>query len=168
MLAATDPNLIIGSLALAGLGLWLFWRLIVWVRDAPVTPDPWDAAVAQKLAEPETSEVCPHCSTPQSPTAWFCPHCGRAVGPYNNLMPFVQVFSEGEVWRNGTQNRLRKSRLIVTGYFLISLNFFATAILTARGSVMIGLMILAAVFSFWLALYKNYHRAGAQQGNGQP
>jgi hypothetical protein len=121
MFAAIDPDMLIAYFAIGGLGCVCFWRLIVWVRDAPTTPDPWDAAVEQKLAEVETPQTCPHCSTPQSPTAWFCPHCGRAVGPYNNLMPFVQIFSEGEVFRNGTSGRFRNRRLIMIGYFLLGL-----------------------------------------------
>ena len=121
MFAISDPNLLIAGFAVSGLVLAGLWRLIAWVRDAPVTPDPWDAEVEQKLSEPETPEVCPHCSTPQSPTAWFCPHCGRAVGPYNNLMPYVQVFSEGEVFRNGTSGRLGNRPLIAIGFFLIIL-----------------------------------------------
>lgn len=120
MFATTDPNLIVGELAVTGLVVFALWRLIVWVRDAPTHPDPWDAATEQKLAEPETAEVCPHCSTPQPPTAWFCAHCGRAVGPYNNLMPYVNCFSEGEVFRNGVAGRFRKRPLILAGFILVS------------------------------------------------
>lgn len=124
MIAASDPNMIIAGFAAGGLVLAGLWRFVGWIRDAPVTPDPWDAEVEQKLSEPETPEVCPHCSTPQSPTAWFCPNCGRAVGPYNNLMPFVQVFSEGEVFRNGTSGQFRNRPVILIGYFLITLGTF--------------------------------------------
>ena len=78
MFAASDPNMIVAGFAIAGLAVGAFWRLIVWVRDAPVKPDPWDASVEQQLED--APEACPHCSTPQAPNAWFCPHCGRAVG----------------------------------------------------------------------------------------
>lgn len=128
MIAASDPYQIIGGLGIAFLLLAGVWRLIAWVREAPVKPDPWDAEVEQKLSEPETAEVCPHCSTPQPPTAWFCRNCGKAVGPYNNLMPFVNVFSEGEVLRNGTSGRFRSRPFIIAGYLLLSLaaySFFA-------------------------------------------
>ena len=121
MLATSDPNLIIGGLALAGLLLACLWYLIAWVRNAPVKPDPWDAAVDQKLAEPETPESCTHCSTPQPPGTWFCPHCGCATGTYNNVMPFLYLFSEGEVWRNGVHNRIQARPLIIIGYLLYSL-----------------------------------------------
>jgi len=124
MLAGNDPNLLIGELGLCGLVTAAFWRLVAWVRDAPATPDPWSAEVEQKLSEPDAVEVCPHCLTEQTSTAWFCPRCGRAVGPYNNLMPYINVFSQGEVLRNGTSGRLRKSPLILIGYFLISVGMF--------------------------------------------
>jgi len=128
MFASSDPYQVIGGLAIGGLLIAALWRLIVWVREAPVKPDPWDAEVEQKLSEPDAAEICPHCSTPQPPTAWFCRHCGKAVGPYNNLMPFVNVFSEGEVLRNGTTGRFRNRPLVLIGYFLITLGinpFFA-------------------------------------------
>jgi hypothetical protein len=124
MIAASDPNMIIAGFAVGGLVFAAFWRFIVWIRDAPDRPDPWDAVVEQQLSEPEAQEVCPHCFTEQPPTAWFCAHCGSAVGPYNNMMPYVQVFSEGEVFRNGTSGRFRNRPLILTGYFLITLGTF--------------------------------------------
>jgi hypothetical protein len=39
-------------------------------------------------------------------------------------MPYVQVFSEGEVFRNGTSGRFRKRPLILIGYFLMTLVTF--------------------------------------------
>jgi hypothetical protein len=121
MIAVTDPNMIIAGLAAGGLLLVGMWRLIAWVREAPVKPDPWDAEVEKQLADPDTPQVCPHCLTEQPPTAWFCACCGSAVGPYNNLMPYVQVFSEGEVFRNGVSGRFRNRPLIIIGYMLIML-----------------------------------------------
>jgi hypothetical protein len=125
MFAVSDPDLFVAQIAIGGLVLAGFWRLIVWVRNAPIRPDPWDAEFEQKMQDPDTPETCHHCSTPQPPGAWFCSHCGRAVGPYNNLMPYVQVFSEGEVFRNGTSGRFRNRPLILVGYFLISLGMFS-------------------------------------------
>jgi hypothetical protein len=40
-------------------------------------------------------------------------------------MPYVQVFSEGEVFRNGTSGQFRNRPLILVGYFLISLGMFS-------------------------------------------
>ena len=124
MAAVSDPNLIVGGFGLGLLALALFWRLIAWIREAPRTPDPWDAEVEQELQDPDLQQICHRCMTPQEPDAWFCKHCGAAVGPYNNLMPFLYVFSEGEVLRNGVSDRLRKRPLIVIGYFLLLLGMF--------------------------------------------
>jgi hypothetical protein len=171
MFAFSDPNLIIAALALGGLVLAALWWLIGWVRDAPVTPDPWDLAVEQKLQEPETPEVCPHCLTEQPPTAWFCKRCGRAVGPYNNVMPYLQIFSEGEVFRSGTSERLRKSPLILIGYLLLSLNFVAFVFFQPAGSWLFGVLILLGLFSYWSSLLENLKRSKdepADQGQDDP
>jgi len=108
----------------AGLGLFFLllaglWRFILWIREAPLKADPWDAEVERKLEEPEAVEVCHHCLTRQPSNAWFCEHCGSAVGPYNNLMPYLNVFSEGEVLRNSTTGRLRNRPFILIGNFLV-------------------------------------------------
>jgi hypothetical protein len=151
MIATSDPNLMVGGFGLGLLALAALWRLIVWVRDAPQTPDPWDAEVEQKLQEPETREICHRCLTPQEPCAWFCKQCGAAVGPYNNLMPFLNVFSEGEVLRNGVGGRFRNRPLIVIGYFLITLGIFP---------------FLAPIY--WLSLLLNLKRPPGRQESAEP
>lgn len=162
MLAVADPNMIVAELGLAVLVVAAFFRFLLWIREAPVTPDPWDAAVEQKLSEPETPEVCSHCSTPQPPDAWFCEGCGRAVGPYNNVMPFLDVFSEGEVLRNGTTERLRNSWLIPAGYFLMSLNLLAAIIVRPFDSEAVRLLLVAAFLSYWIPMMKNWSRSKAE------
>jgi hypothetical protein len=165
MFAASDPNLMVGGFAICGLVLYALWGLIEWVRRSPVSPDPWDAQV--DLNTNEAQEICPHCSTPQPPTAWFCEHCGRAVGPYNNLMPYLQVFSEGEVFRNGTNDRMRKSPLIVIGYFLISFNFLIMVITAASISILLSFALLLCMVSFWFALLKNINRSDQESNDLQ-
>jgi len=137
MAAVSDPNLIVGGFGLGLLALAVLWRFIAWIRDAPRTPDPWDAAVEEELKDPDIQQVCHRCLTPQEPDAWFCKHCGASVGPYNNLMPFLYVFSEGEVLRNGVGGRFRNRPLIVIGYFLLTLAIFP---------------LLAPVYLVWLWL----------------
>jgi ribosomal protein L40E len=144
--AASDPNLMIGGLTVGGLVIAGLWQLIVWVRDAPATPDPWDAEVEQKLSEPEAVEVCHRCFTEQPDNAWFCARCGSAVGPYNNLMPYVCIFSQGEVFRNGVEGRVRPNSWTTIGYLFYSLanyNFFAPI--------------------YWLSFFKNQQRLKAEQ-----
>ena len=166
MLGTVDPNLLIGELGIAVLFVAAIWYLIEWVRNAPVKSDPWDSQVNQEIENAQ--EICPHCSTPQPPTAWFCEHCGRAVGPYNNLMPYVNVFSEGEVLRNGTQDHLRKSPLIVLGYFLISFNFFVTAVINFHRAFIAGMLMMAGLILFWRAIFRNFQRPDEESKSRQP
>ena len=58
------------------------------------------------------------------------------------MMPYVHVFSEGEVFRNGTSGRLRKSPLILIGYVLISLGTY---------------WFLAPIY--WFSLLLNWNRS---------
>jgi hypothetical protein len=128
MADTSDPNIIVGELALSGLAIIFLWRFMVWAREIPTTPDPWGEEIEKKLHEPEAVEICHLCLTPQHSHTWFCEHCGSAVGPYNNWMPYVCIFSQGEVLRNGVTNRLRASPLIIIGYLVYSLfNYFVFA-----------------------------------------
>ena len=96
-----------------------------WIRSARPTPEPWGQEAQQTMDPPEASEVCRHCSTPQEPSAWFCPYCGCAVGPYNNLMPYVSVFSQGEMLRAGVVDKMKPTPMIFIGYLLVSLSSYA-------------------------------------------
>ena len=94
-----------------------------WLRaSSPSTPDPWPEEVASAVSDPEVQPLCHRCLTPHPDEGWFCPVCGAAVGPYNNYMPYLQIFSEGEVLRAGVTDHYRRSALVVTGYVLLSLS----------------------------------------------
>jgi hypothetical protein len=130
---------VIGGLAI--------YRLIVWVRAAPLKPDPWSAELETELQGSGGVPVCHHCFTPCPPRGWFCENCGCAVGPYNNWMPFVNIFSEGEVFRNGVADKIRASPLTVAGYLLSSLSNY---------------LVFAPVY--WYFLFKNLKRFRAETG----
>jgi hypothetical protein len=119
MFAVSDPDLFVAQIAIGGLVLAGFWRVIVWVRNAPVRPNPWGAEFEQKMQDPDTPETCHHCSTPQPPGAWFCEHCGRVINSYNNWTPYVYSFSDGSVFRSNESGRLRVRWIIVVGYLLL-------------------------------------------------
>ncbi|MDD5139644.1 MAG: hypothetical protein PHY43_05210 [Verrucomicrobiales bacterium] len=106
MIEPNNPNQIVSGLGLAGLLLAGLWRLAVWVRTAPVTPNPWSAEIEASLQADDATPICHRCLTPHSELAWFCEHCGSAVGTYNNWMPYIYVFSQGEVLRNGVTDKL--------------------------------------------------------------
>jgi hypothetical protein len=81
------------------------------------------------------------CLIPQEDNAWFCPECGSAVGPYNNYMPFVVVFSKGEVLRAGVNDKFRPSFFIVCGFVVYALTQYA---------------VFAPIY--WYFMYQNFRR----------
>jgi hypothetical protein len=103
------------------------YRFVVWVRNAPCTVDPWGKEIDEAINRDDAVEVCHHCFTPQRHNGWFCPECGAIVGPYCNYMPYLYIFSEGEVLRAGVYERIRRSPLIGIGYLLFSAGLFAVA-----------------------------------------
>ena len=94
-------------------------------KSAPLPPDPWspddDAAARSDDALP----LCPRCLTPQKGTGWFCPKCGSSVGPYNNLMPYVSIYSIGEVARAGVGDDVPRNWLTRIGYVLFAVSAYA-------------------------------------------
>ncbi|MSU57662.1 MAG: hypothetical protein EXS35_05690 [Pedosphaera sp.] len=132
---------VIGILTVMTVAAFALWRILDWIKRSPTHPDPWDSETGQAVQEDDAVPVCHRCLTPVPPGHWFCETCGCAVGPYNNYMPYLQIFSEGEVLRNGTQAKLRFNALIVAGYVLCSLNF----------------LILAPVY--WFFLFRNLRRS---------
>jgi hypothetical protein len=141
MAGTVDPNLMVGELAMGGFVLVGLWRLIVWIRHAPHTPDPWGFEVEESLQQADATPICHRCLTPHQTDARFCEHCGSAVGTYNNWLPYIYIFSQGEVLRNGVTDKLRARPLTVIGYLIYSLgNYF----------------ILAPVY--WFFFFKNLKR----------
>jgi hypothetical protein len=120
-----DPDHLIGEIGLAVLAFGFLWRFFEWAGHPPTSPDPWDKEIEKAVHEPEAVEVCHRCFDPVTPNSWFCEHCGCAVGPYNNLMPYICVFSQGEVLRNGVNDKLPQNTIIVAGYLLFSLCMFS-------------------------------------------
>jgi hypothetical protein len=136
----------IGIVAIVAIGGWLAFRLLQRWFSAPVSPDPWGPEVADALDQPDATAVCPHCQCPSERTRWFCPECGRAVGDYNNLNPYLYLFSMGEVLREGTTGRVRKSWLTIVGFVFLSL---------------IEYTLLAPVY--WFLLFRNLSRQRGPQ-----
>ena len=85
-------------------------------------PDPWPAELDAAVRAPDAIPVCHHCTTPCSLPVWFCPACGASVGPYNNILPFVRIFSSGEVLRSGLQPTARFTLLTVPGYIFLAMH----------------------------------------------
>lgn len=138
----------VAILALAAVGVYRCFR---WIMEAPRTADPWGRETDEAVNSQEAVPVCHHCLTPQQHNGWFCPECGATVGPYSNYMPYIYVFSQGEVLRAGVGERLRRSPIITVGYILLSLGLFAFA---------------APIY--WFFLFKNLRRNDASSPSPLP
>jgi hypothetical protein len=125
---------------LAILGL-VIYRVVLWVMGANRTVNPWGGEVDAALDQDDAVPLCNHCLAPQQHNGWFCPECGATVGPYCNYLPYIYIFSQGEVLRSGVTERLRRTPLIVIGYILFSLGVYAIA---------------APIY--WIFLFKNLRR----------
>ena len=100
-------------------GFWLVDKLREWWRQPPPS-DPWDAEIDDAVRQPNAVSLCPRCLEPQAHSKWFCPLCGTAVGPYNNWMPYLWIFSLGEWLLSGLSPRAKFTKLTITGYILLA------------------------------------------------
>jgi hypothetical protein len=138
----TNPNtMTIETLVSYGILAAAVYGVTRWIKSAKTTPDPWGADVEERIRDPQTPFLCHRCLIPQQPDEWFCPVCGSAVGPYNNYMPFVVVFSQGEVLRAGVNDKFRPSFVIVSGFVLYAILQYA---------------VFAPIY--WYFLYQNIRR----------
>lgn len=121
------------------LGKVIAEKVYAWLHPPLVYP--WSQELNDEVRQPDSHAVCPHCFTPQEGTEWFCPECGAATGPYNNIMPYIYIFSVGEGARAGVRGRLKRSPL--NAVFLILFGLLEYAIF--------------APF-FWFRIYRNWKR----------
>jgi hypothetical protein len=84
-------------------------------------PTPWSDEIQEGVQRPDAVQICHHCLTPQEHPGWFCQKCGAATGPYNNCMPFINVFSTGEVLRAGVDPKINLPRWVRPTYWLVGL-----------------------------------------------
>jgi len=96
-------------------------RLVRWIQRAAPRPDPWDKEIEEAVQAEDAVPLCPHCLAPQEPETWFCAECGCSVGPYNNVNPYLYLFSLGDLFRAGVFGRVRRSPSVVVGFLLLSL-----------------------------------------------
>jgi hypothetical protein len=114
-------NARLGLVVLVIITTVLLHSLARWWRGGVLKPDPWETVTGEGAQLDESAvELCHRCFEPQEPGNHFCPKCGAATGPCNNWMPYEQLFSIGEVLRNGTNGSVKRTPLTVAGYLLLS------------------------------------------------
>ena len=157
------PVRVLTILIIVGL---IVWQIILRWRKITPQPDPWDSEIENSVQQSDAVEVCHRCFTLQPDNAWFCEHCGSAVGPYNNLMPYVKVFSEGEVYRNSMSDKHRSNALVAIGYALIFIPTYVGLMVVMS----FGIKIMATVYCgfFWFLLFKNFKRQHAEKISNEP
>jgi hypothetical protein len=148
---ATAGERTIAVLAVLGICAVFLYRILRWIMSGPCTPDPWDLQTESPVDLDEAIPLCDQCLAPQQHNGWFCPECGATVGPYSNYLPFVYVFSQGEVLRAGTSGRLRRSPLITLGLVISSFVMFA----------------VVAPF-YWFRLFKTLHQSDEGSASATP
>ena len=79
----------------------------------PLYEDPWSPEDDAAAKHPAASKLCLRClqPIPPAPQVWFCPNCGAATGDCNNSMPFLYIFSMGELLRRGVVGKPEKGFL---------------------------------------------------------
>jgi hypothetical protein len=120
------------------LGRLLVRKVLDWWNE-PLTY-PWPEELNEGVQQPDSALLCHHCFTPQQHPGWFCPECGAATGPYNNCLPYIYIFSIGEVARAGVSSKLKWSILTTAGLILFSLNY----------------TVFAPIY--WFRMYRNWKR----------
>ncbi|MDB6026224.1 MAG: hypothetical protein JWM68_2447 [Verrucomicrobiales bacterium] len=135
-----------GAVALLIVGALCLWRTMRWIRTGPLRPDPWDSATEASVQSAEAVPVCRHCFAPQMEHVHFCSECGTSVGDYNNLLPYVNLFSVGESMRTGSSGKYRITPVTTVGYFLWSMTEYS---------------VFAPVY--WFFLIRNVRRISNEQ-----
>ena len=140
---APDKVQTLAVLVILGICGVVIYRFVLWVMKAPRTVDPWGKETEEAVSDEKAVAVCLHCLAPQEHNGWFCPECGATVGPYCNYLPYIYIFSQGEVLRAGVTERIRRSKLITIGFLLFS-----------------SYMYVVAAPVYWFFLFRNLRRSG--------
>lgn len=121
-------------------------------------------------------QVCPNCTTPNSPYARFCRECGAPLNPLTGFDPMGRIYSRGFVYRKAATKRVSKMTVVLLWlllapgpvvYFVHMLHRVVSDVGEGRltaGRLLLGLLWLAGIAVLpGLLLYRvtaNYLRQG--------
>jgi hypothetical protein len=151
----TPGEYTIAVLVIFGISAVAVYRMILWVAEAPLTIDPWDKEIDAAANREDAIPLCHHCLTGQEHNGWFCPECGSTVGQYSNYMPYIYVFSQGELLRAGVTEKFRRSTLIRVGFMLFSLTMYMS-------------LFFFPVILYWVNLFDNLNRTDTPATENAP
>jgi hypothetical protein len=116
-----DSTRLIGFYGIALVALGGVWLFVQWLMRSPKIPDPWSSEVAEEMECESARPLCAHCLSSYGKLQHFCSECGAPVGDYNNLMPYVNLFSIGHVLRIGTSGTFKRSPFLIACFFAFSI-----------------------------------------------
>ncbi len=116
---ATEPELMVGFLAIVGLAGCAIWAIVRSLQKAPVSPDPWNESVSAEIETENAKPLCHRCLEPHDSRIDFCPTCGASVGQYTNWLPYPYLFSLGHMLRVGTSGEFKKTAFNVIGFIFL-------------------------------------------------
>jgi hypothetical protein len=86
-------------------------------------PDPWPEEVDLSVRAPDAIPLCIDCLYPQEGRPWFCPHCRYPTGEFVTMMPYLRIFSVGEILRRGVVGPPEKGLALKAGFVLLSAQY---------------------------------------------
>lgn len=114
-----DPEKLIGGIGIVvGLAIIFIRWFLGLLRHVPA--DPWSPEIDQAVRKRDAVPVCVECLCPQEGHRWFCPHCGFPSGEYVTTMPYLYIFTYGELLRRGVTGPPDKSSGRFLGFAVFS------------------------------------------------
>jgi hypothetical protein len=120
------------SAGAALVGPFVWWVHSI-ARHAPA--DPWPEEIDHAVRAREAVPLCVNCLCSQDDHPWFCPHCGYPAGEYVTMMPYLQIFAVGEVFRRGVIGPPEKGFALKAFFVLYSIS---------------ELSVFAPIYWFWM------------------
>lgn len=99
------------------------------------SPDPWSGDIDRETRKRSAIPICTNCLSPQFGHHWFCPNCRFPSGNFVHVMPYLYLFTLGEVLRRGVTGPPEKGAFRKLGLVILSFQSYA---------------VFAPIYWFWM------------------
>jgi hypothetical protein len=82
--------------------------------------DPWPKEIDEAVRRPDAEPVCLNCLMPQERHFWFCRECGHPGGEYLTVMPYLHIFTIGELMQRGVVGPPERRFWVTCGFVVVS------------------------------------------------